>query len=244
MLSIIIPTLNEEKYIGNLLKCLKNQTFRDFEVIIVDFSSDNTKVIINNYKQYLKLRLINHKKGNISKQRNSGVKNAKYENLLFIDADTTFNKNFLKDSLYEIKKRKLKTAGCHIYPDKKIFLYSFYFSVFHFFSLLSANSFGINGCCIFSGKKLHEKIGGFNSKIKIAEDYDYTKRLSRLTKIGILKTNINTSVRRFEKYGKFKTVFRLLFLAFHRALIGEIRKKIVDYEFGRYDDGAKRNRKF
>jgi len=244
MLSIIIPTLNEENYIGNLLECLKNQTFKDFEVVVVDSSDDNTRKVVRGFKKNLNIKLIFHKKGNISEQRNFGVKNAKYGNLLFLDADVIFNKNFLKDSLNELKKRKLEVAGCRICPDKKTAIYSVYFFVFHFFSLLSANSFGINGCCIFSTKALHKKIKGFDDKIKIAEDYNYTKRLSKLTKVGILKTNIKTSVRRFEKYGKFKTAAGLLFLAIYRMFIGEIRKKIVKYEFGRYDDGTRRNRKF
>ena len=44
MLSIIIPTLNEEKYIGKLLECLVNQTYTDFEVIVVDGGSKDKTI--------------------------------------------------------------------------------------------------------------------------------------------------------------------------------------------------------
>ena len=46
MISIVIPTLNEEKYLSKLLKSIKNQTFKDYEIIVSDNNSkDNTKKI-------------------------------------------------------------------------------------------------------------------------------------------------------------------------------------------------------
>ena len=51
-LSIIIPTLNEEKYIGKLLDCLSRQSFKDFEVIVVDGKSLKTKIFINQWLFY------------------------------------------------------------------------------------------------------------------------------------------------------------------------------------------------
>ena len=50
MLSIIVPTLNEEKHIPNLLNCLKNQTYKNFEIIVVDaHSNDKTKEVVKKF---------------------------------------------------------------------------------------------------------------------------------------------------------------------------------------------------
>src|SRR3989344_4421237 len=103
MLSIVIPTLNEEKYIPNLLNCLKNQTFKNFEIIVVDANSrDNTKKTISKFKD-LKIKIINSKIRNPGYQRNLGVKNAKNERILFLDADTKISEDFLEKTLKEIK---------------------------------------------------------------------------------------------------------------------------------------------
>lgn len=50
MISIIIPTWNEENYLPKLLECIKKQTYRDYEVIVADANStDNTKAIAKKY---------------------------------------------------------------------------------------------------------------------------------------------------------------------------------------------------
>jgi len=69
--SIIIPSLNEEKYIYKILNNLKDQTFKNFELILVDANSaDNTLKIANQYKDKYSLKIISSKKMNLSHQIN------------------------------------------------------------------------------------------------------------------------------------------------------------------------------
>ena len=92
MLSIIIPTLNEEKYLPLLLKSIKEQNVKDYEIIISDAQSTDKTLDIakkNNCKIVLG--------GLPGKARNEGAKVAKGNLLLFLDADVLLGPNFLKN---------------------------------------------------------------------------------------------------------------------------------------------------
>lgn len=206
MLSIIIPTLNEEKYIRKLLNCLANQTYKNFEVIVVDGNSqDKTKEIAK--KQLIKPKIINTKKRGVAYQRNLGAKNARYDRLLFLDADITLNNDFLEKSLKEIKKKGLKLASAGIKPDLKNWYYIVFFNtinqIMRVTQYLSKGGFG---ACLFIDKTLFKKVGGFNTSLNCVVDHDLIQRASKYSRLGFLKTRFTHSVRRFEKHGTKKTM--------------------------------------
>src|SRR3990170_1980898 len=96
--SIIIPTLNEEKYLPKLLTNLKNQKEKNFEVIITDgASSDKTKQTTIAFEQKFPLKFFIHEKKNVSYQRNFGARIAKGSYLVFLDADTGIKANFTQN---------------------------------------------------------------------------------------------------------------------------------------------------
>jgi glycosyltransferase involved in cell wall biosynthesis len=93
LLSVVIPTYNEEKDIEDCLNSLMKQSYKPIEVIIVDDgSTDNTKNIIKKFKK-VKLVAGEHKGPGFS--RNLGAKISKGKILIFVDADMTFNKDYL-----------------------------------------------------------------------------------------------------------------------------------------------------
>jgi len=235
MISIIIPTLNEEKYIGRILDCIKNQTFKEFEVIIVDaHSDDNTKSIAKKYKF---VKVINSPVRNISYQRDLGVTRASFRRLLFLDADGYIKSDFLEKALDEIKKKKLIVAGCYLYPSSKnLFYRSVYFIFRNWIRLLSKIGLAkVNGSCLFSTKGMHEKIGGFNRKITFAEDYDYSYKAQKFCKVKLLDSvKLFTSVRRFETEGKIWLAIKYLFIGIYITLFGNPRPGTFRYRFGHY----------
>ena len=92
--SIIIPAYNVEKYINKCLKSVFNQTFKDYEVIVVnDGSTDNTKKYIEPYD----VLLINKTNSGLSSARNTGVSYAKGKYLIFLDSDDYIEKDLLKE---------------------------------------------------------------------------------------------------------------------------------------------------
>lgn len=94
--SVVIPTYNESDVILDCLNSLQKQSFKDFEIIVVDDgSTDNTKDLIDgSYIKNVKVIKQNHQGPGAG--RNLGAKHARGEILVFVDSDMTFDKNFLK----------------------------------------------------------------------------------------------------------------------------------------------------
>lgn len=103
--SFIVPVYNTSKYLKKCLDSLVKQTFKDFEIIIVnDGSTDNSSNIISKYQDtYKNIKVISQKNQGLSMARNNGVKEANGEYLIFIDSDDYVEKNLLKEVDKEIK---------------------------------------------------------------------------------------------------------------------------------------------
>ena len=88
LVSVIMPTYNHARYIGEAIESVLNQTYKNFELIIIDnYSTDNTAEIVASYNdkriKYLKFR--NH--GIIAASRNHGIKNSNGKYIAFLDSD-------------------------------------------------------------------------------------------------------------------------------------------------------------
>lgn len=106
--SIIIPVYNVEEYLDRCLKSILNQTYSNYEVIIVnDGSPDNSDNIIKSYEKEDK-RFKGYKKvnGGLSDARNYGLKYATGDYLIFIDADDYIENNYLKKINDVLEKNK------------------------------------------------------------------------------------------------------------------------------------------
>ncbi|MDO8487533.1 MAG: glycosyltransferase family 2 protein [Candidatus Curtissbacteria bacterium] len=101
LVSIVIPVYNEEKVITDCLKSLKEQSWQNPEIIIVDDgSTDESPQIVKAFGVTLLKQ--NHK--GPGPARNLGAKRAKGQVLVFVDADMTFEKNFVKDLVSPVIK--------------------------------------------------------------------------------------------------------------------------------------------
>ena len=90
MISVVIPLYNKEASIKQSLMSVLSQSYQNFEVVIVDDGSTDNSVAKVEEIQDSRIRLIRQKNGGPSKARNTGVKNAKGEWILFLDADDEF----------------------------------------------------------------------------------------------------------------------------------------------------------
>ncbi len=176
--SVIIPTYNEEKDIGECLKNLEEQTYKNFEVIIVDDgSTDKTVEIVKTFKK-VKLILGEHKGPGAS--RNLGSKKARGKILIFIDADMTFDKNYLKNLIKPILDDKTdKIVGTtHDYELVKNLDNDWsrcWGKVRVDYRNLKDKNGRSNEAVIFRAIKKSEflKMGGFNPKYGYADDQTF-----------------------------------------------------------------------
>ena len=104
--SIVIPTYNMEKFIKKSVKSVLNQTYKNFEILVIDnHSKDKTRQIIDDFKsnkiKYFKIK--NY--GVIGKSRNLGIKKSKGNWIAFLDADDQWFKNRLLVIKKEIEKK-------------------------------------------------------------------------------------------------------------------------------------------
>lgn len=226
MISIIIPTYNEEKYLPKLLECIKKQAYKDYEIIVADANSrDKTRQIAKKYGCRIA------KGGMPAVGRNNGAKKAKGDILLFLDADAQFNEDFLKNAVNEFKERKLDVAGCYVHPLSNNLIDKVFFGIFNLW--IYATQFfypNASGSGIFCKKRLHKKVRGFDEKIRLSEDMDYAKRCGKYGRFGIIKSAKSyVATRRFEKEGRLKVGFKLFLSAIYRIFFGEIKSDIFKY---------------
>lgn len=111
--SIIIPLYNKQKFIKHTLESVLNQTFSDFEIIVVnDGSTDNSTEIVQSIDDD-RIKLYSKENGGVSSARNFGIKKAKGNYIAFLDADDYWDPNYLNtmNSLIE-EYNKNEVFGC------------------------------------------------------------------------------------------------------------------------------------
>ena len=105
-ISVIVPVFNAEKYLRKTIDSILNQSFTDFELILVnDGSTDSSKKICEEYAlKDKRIILLNQENQGVSVARNNGLKIAKGDYISFIDSDDWIIKNFFEDLYGEVIK--------------------------------------------------------------------------------------------------------------------------------------------
>lgn len=113
-ISIIVPVYNDEKYITRCIDSLINQTYKNFEIIIVDDgSTDKTASICNNYiKKYENIILVRMQHKGQSAARNCGISNCHGDYITFVDSDDYVNNRYLEIMFDVIEKNNCDFCFC------------------------------------------------------------------------------------------------------------------------------------
>lgn len=187
MISIIIPTLNEEKYIEKTLKSLREFN-GDYEIIVSDGKSTDKTIEIS--KKYAD-RVVVYEgttRQTIGMGRNLGASVAKGDYLLFLDADVTIPdiNNFLPKTLsYFDKNKKLValTVFLKVLPEMATFFDNVFYSLINYIALINNNIFhkgAATGEFQLIKTESFKKVGGYNEKLVAGEDFEMFVRLSKI----------------------------------------------------------------
>jgi len=242
MLTIVIPTKNEEAYLPVLLKSIKNQTVQPSEIIIADANStDRTKEIGLSFGA----KIIEG--GLPSVGRNKGALLAKTDLILFLDADVDLrDPEFLEKATNEMKERELGLATCDVFPLSDDYIDHFMHKAYNTYVRAWGSLFPhAPGFCMLVQRDLHNKLKGFDESIPFCEDHDYAQRFRKFGKFGFLKsTKIPVSIRRLDRDGRMNIAIKFMLAEMHLAFLGPIKHDKFKYSFGHNEKVKRKNRLF
>lgn len=183
--SVIIPLYNKENFIEATLKSVLNQSFNDFEVIIInDGSTDESEQKVLRFDDSRIKYFYTQNKG-VSAARNYGISIAKADFIAFIDADDYWYPNFLEEIFQNINRfpnQKIFSAAFEIETPKKNIpaLYSIEktndYQIVNYFDASFKESVIWTSSAVFH-KTVFEEIGNFDVTIKSGQDTDLWIRI-------------------------------------------------------------------
>lgn len=175
--SAIIPCYNHGHYIDEAVDSILNQTFQDFEILLInDGSTDEFTVQKLKAYQKPKTRVIHTENQGLAAARNTGIQQAVGEYIVALDADDTFESTFLEKAVQVVKQQPaVGIVVCGIqyfgYMNRK----------------LMPQSGDVRACLAQSGtvgssffrKICWEQIGGYNEQIRAYEDWDFNLNVTK-----------------------------------------------------------------
>ena len=205
LISIIIPVLNEENSIKELLQQLQTYRKQGHEVIVVDGGSTDKTISIS---ELLSDKVITSEPGRAT-QMNNGASQAKFDGLWFLHADTLVPENVIECIQQALMAQQwgrfnIKLSGSNM-------LFRIIERMMNFRSCITGIATGDQG--IFVKRKIFESVSGY-SNIPLMEDVNLSKKLKKLSKPVCLKKQLITSSRRWEKNGILSTIILMWYLRF------------------------------
>lgn len=238
--SIVVPTFNEEKYLPKLLDSIAKQgEYKNLQIVVIDGQSDDQTVkVTKDFQEKIEdLSIISSRRG-IGYQRNLGVKRAKHDHILFLDADTILPDHFFKKLLPKIDPNEQFVAFFNFrIAEYDPSSYLIFWAVYPFILAIILYYKLTPGFALLTTRSNHNAIGGFRENIQLAEDHDYGQRsIAKGAKYKLIMSPVVLySIRRAKKMGTVN------FLIFHLKLFLYMRKyglsslgKHFKYPFGNY----------
>ncbi|MFA6189055.1 MAG: glycosyltransferase family A protein [Sulfuricurvum sp.] len=199
--SIIIPLYNKADNVARTLESVLSQTYRDYEIVIVDDgSTDNSLSIVRSFDDP-RIRIVQQKNAGVSAARNRGIAEAKYDLIAFLDADD----EWLPDYLKTIKELENSSLQCHVFAtnykivdsninerfpvDTNLVLKNKESGIIkNYFDSAVRTAPPICSSAVVIHKKALESIGGFPIGITLGEDLLTWARLACKYKIAYSKS--------------------------------------------------------
>nr|WP_315220609.1 glycosyltransferase family 2 protein [uncultured Flavobacterium sp.] len=183
--SVIIPLYNKENFIENTILSVLDQTFQDFEIIVVnDGSTDKSEEKLLQIKDE-RIRYFYKKNEGVSTARNYGIEKAKAHYIAFLDADDYWFPDFLNvffEKINAFPQQKIFAGAIEIQMAKKIFKAKYSlketgdFELTNYFKASKKQSVIWTSCAVFH-KSIFDEIGGFDPKIRSGQDTDLWIRM-------------------------------------------------------------------
>ena len=225
-LTVVIPAKDEFTKLEILLNQLRQQTHKDFDIIVADNSDHGTTRYVCSKAEVRCIR-----GGLPGAGRNRGTEAAGGEYILFLDADMHLDARFVERAMRTLALKKADCVSFGFYHQGNKRLERLHQLMTYYFFLMTKLGFphAIGGAILVK-KSVHEAIGGFDETITVLEDFNYVKRISKKYRYRfVLKPSIGVSIRRIKKEGLRNLVWKYVRMEFHRLFFGEIRTNKYKY---------------
>ena len=181
--SVIIPTYNRAKLLKRAIESVLNQTFKDFELIVVDDgSTDNTKEVVTGYREVKYVYQGNS--GGAAKPKNTGIKIAQGKYIAILDSDDEWLPTKLEKQVELLESSDFDVVGCNILINGKIkYRVPRYKNLFE--RMLVTDDMGTGSALVYK-KEIFDKMGGFDENLKSGQDKEMRIRLAREYKFGFV----------------------------------------------------------
>ncbi len=234
MISVIIPTLNEEKLLDGMLAQftpgLRNR--HQLEVVVSDGGSTDRTLEIARRHECIVIENTGGVKQTISLGRNAGAENATGDVLMFLNADTLIRDpdHFFSRMTEELNAGPVAALTCSVgvYPEEERMSDRMFHGFYNWlFAMMNVIGMGMGrGECHVIRKDVFKQVHGYASAIAAGEDYDMFRRLKEVGRIKFLKDiRVYESPRRYRKYG-YLYVSASWFLNFLAVFF--LRRSILD----------------
>jgi len=198
--TVVVPAYNESEFIIPTLKSLINQTYNEFELIVVDNNSDDdTAEVAKRYGA----RVILEKKKGVAAARQAGFMAARGEIILSTDADSVIPENWIERIVlrYDKNKKLVGFGGLSLLYSGAVTARAagrYLFPLFWRIDKILSGGWNMAGFNMSVRKKAFEEIGGFDISLKMGEDIDLSQKLRTVGDVEI-DTNLvaYASGRRF-----------------------------------------------
>jgi rSAM/selenodomain-associated transferase 2 len=222
-LSIIIPTLNEESTIQQLIEFLwKNAPENEVEIIVADGQSSDRTVELAGYSGAI-VRVCNQKSR--AHQMNEGAKLAQGQTLWFVHADTIPPTSFIKDIQEAIEKGASLGSYRFQFDSNRIML-----RINSWFTRFNLLTFRGGDQTLFITSSAFETLNGFDEDFSIMEEYDLLQRARNKFDFCLIPKSVLVSARKYDQNSYMKVNLANL-RAFRMFKRGEDPQKIKDFYF-------------
>jgi len=202
LITIVIPSYNEEKYIYNTLWKISRQRFpRSLEVIIADGDStdDTLKFIKKASEDFKNLSIKVIKGGKVGYGRNQGAKIVTTPYIIFMDADSILiEQDILMESLKYLETHEIISVKQKSITSEDI-KSTYTYKILDWIRKIMPITF-CTGCFFLISKDKFDKLGGFDETLQNSEDFWLSKKV-KTSKFKILDKHIGQDNRRFLKIG-------------------------------------------
>ncbi len=232
-LSVVVPSLNEERYVGSLLSDLGAQTRIPDEVIVVDAGSTDDTVSIARRFPFVTLLEATPP---VANGRNVGGRSADGDLIIFLDADVRLPEAFLERFVAEIERRRLDVA-CPLYrPHGSTLAVEAFHTFFNLTTRVLQSTLPSGaGICVAVRGDVFRGSTGFDPSLKF-DDIELIRRLSKGRRFGIVEEKVLVSDRRYRENGFTRTVAQYSLMALFFALGKYAWANHIDYEVGVHEN--------